>query len=77
MVASLTIKLPKSLKKQVQELVEALGYQSTSEYVRVAIREKVEEDLIKKRIEDEESITLEEAKELIGNNANQNQAISP
>jgi len=45
-VGSLTIKLPDSQKKGIEALAERKNYNSTSEYVREALRNKVEEDLV-------------------------------
>lgn len=45
-MGSLTIKLPDSQKKEIEALAEKKNYNSTSEYVREALRNKVEEDLV-------------------------------
>jgi len=45
-VGSLSIKLPDSQKKEIEALAEKKNYNSTSEYVREALRDKVEEDLV-------------------------------
>jgi Arc/MetJ-type ribon-helix-helix transcriptional regulator len=42
----LTIKLPDDQKNEIQALAERKNYNSTSEYVREALRDKVEEDLV-------------------------------
>ena len=39
------IQIPESLLKQVDRLVKKLGYPDRSEYIREAIRRKVQEDL--------------------------------
>jgi len=44
-VASLTVKLPESQKEEIERVAEMRNYNSTSEYVREALRDKVEEDL--------------------------------
>ncbi len=66
-MTSLTIKIPESLKDQAEEMAEERGYQNTSEYVRTAIREKVEGDMVVTRIEDDEgdAITIEQAREFV------------
>jgi len=38
--------LPDSQKKEIEALAEKKNYNSTSEYVREALRDKVEEDLV-------------------------------
>ena len=45
-MGSLIIKLPDSQKKEIDALAERKNYNSTSEYVREALRNKVEEDLV-------------------------------
>jgi len=45
-MGSLTIKLPDDQKSEIETLAEKKNYNSTSEYVREALREKVEEDLV-------------------------------
>lgn len=45
-MSSLTIKLPDSQKKEIEALAERKNYNSTSEYVREALRDKVESDLV-------------------------------
>ncbi|MFB6175424.1 MAG: ribbon-helix-helix domain-containing protein, partial [Candidatus Nanohalobium sp.] len=42
-MASVSVKLPDSLKKQIEERTEEEGYMNTSEYIRQAVREKVKE----------------------------------
>lgn len=68
-MASITIKLPETLKDQAEEIAEKKGYQSKSEYVRAALRDKIERDLVvvRKGDDDEEFVTLEEAKAISGN----------
>lgn len=63
-MASLTLKLPDTLKDQAEEAADEKGYQSTSEYARQAIREKLETDLVTIR-EDEEMISVKEAEEML------------
>jgi len=65
-MASITVKLPETLKDQASEVADKRGYQSTSEYVRAALRDKIEEDLVivRRHSGDDEFITLEEAKKL-------------
>lgn len=43
-MASVSVKLPESLKKQIEERTEEEGYMNTSEYVRQAVREKIKEE---------------------------------
>lgn len=65
-MATITMKVPDTLRDQAQELANEMGYQSMSEYVRTALREKIEKDLVKSRLQDdEEMITLEEARDLV------------
>ena len=45
-MASLTIKLPDNQKDEIQALAERKNYNSVSECVREALRNKVEEDLV-------------------------------
>jgi Arc/MetJ-type ribon-helix-helix transcriptional regulator len=45
-VASLTIKLPDDQKDEIEAVAERKNYNSTSEYVREALRDKVEKDLV-------------------------------
>jgi len=45
-VASLTIKLPDNQKNEIEAVAERKNYNSVSEYVREALRNKVEEDLV-------------------------------
>jgi Arc/MetJ-type ribon-helix-helix transcriptional regulator len=45
-VASLTIKLPDNQKDEIEAVAERKNYNSVSEYVREALRDKVEEDLV-------------------------------
>jgi Arc/MetJ-type ribon-helix-helix transcriptional regulator len=59
-VASLTLKLPDTLKDQAEETAEEKGYQSTSEYARQALREKLETDLVTIR-DQEEMVPIDEA----------------
>lgn len=43
-MASVSVKLPDSLKKQVEERTEEEGYMNTSEYIRQALRDKIKEE---------------------------------
>ncbi|MFB6202909.1 MAG: ribbon-helix-helix domain-containing protein [Candidatus Nanohaloarchaea archaeon] len=43
-MASVSVKLPDSLKEQIEDRVEEEGYMNTSEYIRQAVREKVKEE---------------------------------
>ena len=45
-MASLTIKLPDDQKSEIKAVAERKNYNSVSEYVREALRDKVEEDLV-------------------------------
>jgi len=45
-VASLTIKLPDDQKSDIETVASKKNYNSVSEYVREALRDKVEEDLV-------------------------------
>ena len=45
-MASLTIKLPDNQKDEIQAVAERKNYNSVSEYVREALRNKVEEDVV-------------------------------
>lgn len=45
-MASLTIKLPDNQKNEIEAVAERKNYNSVSEYVREALRNKVEEDLV-------------------------------
>jgi Arc/MetJ-type ribon-helix-helix transcriptional regulator len=79
-VASLTIKLPDEQKNEINAIAKRKNYNSTSEYVREALRDKVEQDLVlrpevaeklqerlKKYEEDmSEGYTLEELDEELG-----------
>lgn len=79
-MASLTIKLPDDQKSEIEAVAERKNYNSVSEYVREALRDKVEEDLVlrpevaeklRKRIKeyeegDSEGYTLEELDEELG-----------
>lgn len=79
-MASLTIKLPDDQKNEIEAVAERKNYNSVSEYVREALRDKVEEDLVlrpevaeelrrrlKEYEEDEsEGYTLEELDEELG-----------
>lgn len=76
-MASLTIKLPDDQKNEIEAVAKRKNYNSTSEYVREALRDKVEEDLVlrpevaeklRKRIKayekgESDSISHEELKE--------------
>ncbi|MFB6245694.1 MAG: ribbon-helix-helix domain-containing protein [Candidatus Nanohaloarchaea archaeon] len=74
-MASVSVKLPDNLKKQIEERTEEEGYMNTSEYIRQAVREKVKEEtqlypdelkrLIKQgqKPEEGENHSLEEVKE--------------
>jgi len=79
-VASLTVKLPESQKEEIERVAEMRNYNSTSEYVREALRDKVEEDLeltpelvaeLRRRLQayeegEAESLSLEEVDEELG-----------
>jgi Arc/MetJ-type ribon-helix-helix transcriptional regulator len=79
-VASLTIKLPDDQKNEIEAVAERKNYNSVSEYVREALRDKVEEDLVlrpevaeklRKRVKEyeegeSEGYTLEELDEELG-----------
>ena len=79
-MASLTIKLPDDQKNEIEAVSERKNYNSVSEYVREALRDKVEEDLVlrpevaeelRKRITqyeegESEGYTLEELDEELG-----------
>jgi Arc/MetJ-type ribon-helix-helix transcriptional regulator len=79
-VASLTIRLPDDQKSEIEAVAERKNYNSVSEYVREALRDKVEEDLIlqpevveklRKRVKEYEEgeaggYTLEELDEELG-----------
>ena len=45
-MASLTIKLPDDQKSELETVASEKNYNSVSEYVREALRDKVEEDLL-------------------------------
>lgn len=45
-MASLTIKLPDDQKNEIEAVAKRKNYNSVSEYVREALRDKVEEDLV-------------------------------
>ncbi|MFB6190261.1 MAG: ribbon-helix-helix protein, CopG family [Candidatus Nanohaloarchaea archaeon] len=45
-MASLTIKLPEEQKSEIETIAGEKNYNSVSEYVREALRDKVEEDLL-------------------------------
>ncbi|MFB6216109.1 MAG: ribbon-helix-helix domain-containing protein [Candidatus Nanohaloarchaea archaeon] len=42
----MTIKLPDDQKREIEAVAERKNYNSVSEYVREALRDKVEEDLV-------------------------------
>jgi len=42
-MASVSVKLPDSLKRQIEEKTEEEGFMNTSEYIRQAVREKIKE----------------------------------
>jgi Arc/MetJ-type ribon-helix-helix transcriptional regulator len=79
-VASLTIKLPEDQKNEIEAVSERKNYNSVSEYVREALRDKVEEDLVlrpevaeelRKRVQEyeegeSESVSHDELKEELG-----------
>lgn len=74
-MASVSVKLPDKLKRQIEERTEEEGYMNTSEYIRQAVREKIKEetqlypDELRRLIEQGqnpevgENHSLEEAKE--------------
>jgi len=43
-MASVSVKLPDSLKRQIEERSKEEGYMNTSEYIRQAVREKIKEE---------------------------------
>ena len=43
-MASVSIKLPDSLKRQIEERTEEEGFMNASEYIRQAVREKIKEE---------------------------------
>ena len=43
-MASVSVKLPDNLKRQIEERSEEEGYMNTSEYIRQAVREKIKEE---------------------------------
>jgi Arc/MetJ-type ribon-helix-helix transcriptional regulator len=45
-MASLTIKLPDDQKSEIETIASEKNYNSVSEYVREALRDKVEDDLV-------------------------------
>lgn len=79
-MASLTIKLPDDQKSEIKAVAKRKNYNSVSEYVREALRDKVEEDLVlrpevaeklRRRIKEYEkgksdSVSHEELKEELG-----------
>lgn len=67
-MATLSLKLPDTLKDQAEEAAEEKGYQSTSEYARQAIREKLETDLVTIR-DGKEMISVEDAEEMLRKDA--------
>jgi len=74
-MASVSVKMPDNLKRQIEERSQEEGYMNTSEYIRQAVREKIKEEtqlypdelrrLIEQGQEPEEgkSHSLEEVKE--------------
>jgi len=76
-MASVSIKIPDRLKKQIEERSEEEGYMNSSEYIRQAVREKIKQetqlypDEIRRLIiqgedpEDEDNLSLEKTKEQI------------
>lgn len=74
-MASVSVKIPDNLKRQIEERSQEEGYMNTSEYIRQAVREKIKEEtqlypdelrrLIKQGQEPEEgnSHSLEKVKE--------------
>ena len=79
-MASLTIKLPDDQKSEIEAVAGEKNYNSVSEYVREALRDKLEEDLflrpevaqkLRKRINEyengeSEGYTMEELNEELG-----------
>lgn len=43
-MASVSVKIPDNLKKQIEERTEKEGYMNSSEYIRQAVREKIKEE---------------------------------
>jgi len=73
-MAILNVKLPDKQKKTLESISEDLQYPSKSEYVREALREKIEKDLrLSEKVQDRidearnsgERIDLEEAKKRV------------
>ena len=73
-MAILNVKLPDKQKKTLESISEDLQYPSKSEYVREALREKIEKDLrLSEKVQDRidearnsgERIDMEEAKEKV------------
>ena len=73
-MAILNVKLPDEQKKALESISEDLQYPSKSEYVREALREKIEKDLrLSEKVQDRidqardsgERIDLEEAKKKV------------
>lgn len=67
-MASLTIKLPDEQKSEIEAIAGKKNYNSVSEYVREALRDKVEEDLylrpeivrkLRKRLQEQEDGDVE------------------
>jgi putative addiction module CopG family antidote len=43
-MASVSVKIPDKLKRQIEKRTEEEGYMNTSEYIRQAVREKIKEE---------------------------------
>lgn len=77
-MATLTLKVPESLREQAQDLADERGYQSVSEYVRSAMRDKIEKDIVTVRAQnDEEMITLEDARRTVENTGSNHSPENP
>jgi len=63
-MTKITFKLPETLEQQAEEIAEKRGYQNKSEYIRAAIRDKIEEDLVVVRMQEKDGfVGIGEAKE--------------
>lgn len=75
-MATLNVKLPEDQKKKIEKIADLKNYNSTSEYVREALRDKVENDMelrseVVKRLQqvregDVETLSLKEARKELG-----------
>ncbi|QGA80126.1 ribbon-helix-helix domain-containing protein [Candidatus Nanohalobium constans] len=73
-MASVSVKIPDNLKKQIEERSEEEGFMNSSEYIRQAVREKIKQEtqlypdelrrLVKQgEVEEKDSKSLEELRE--------------